>query len=768
MGSSRPRTQDFFPAPALSLSLAGAFARNAPAAPGAEEAEEEGDDVGSGAIGGGLRLGDGAEISSENTGPAGSHSGGGSGEEGDDGGDHKRRKSYHRHTAEQIRVMEALFKESPHPDDKQRQQLSKQLGLSARQVKFWFQNRRTQIKAIQERQENSLLRCELEKLQEENRAMRELGKKSSHCPRCGVPSSSSSTTTGAATTEEQLLRLENAKLKAEIEKLQGALGLPAAVDAVAVASPASPSRVVQINSSPSSLDDYVDGFLLRHDKAGILELANRALDELTTMCSTGEPLWVRSVETGRDVLNYDEYLRLFPLDEDSGGRRAGWSVEASRETGVVYLDPTRLVRAFMDVNQWKELFPSMISKASMLSAIQTGDNDGGQDGVVQLMFAEVQMLTPVVPTREYRFLRYCKKVTAEKWATVDVSLDKVDQASCRCFKKPSGCVVEEQTNGHCKVTWVEHTTCRNVTVPSMYRAAAACGLAFGARRWVAALQLQCERMVFSVATNIPTRDSNGVSTMAGRRSVLKLAHRMTSSLCRGIGASRGMAWSKAPNGNGGGGDVRVMSRTNTGDPGEPQGLIACAVLSTWLPVSPAALLDFLRDETRRHEWDVTLPGRSVQSCVNVTKGKDRANCVTIYAANSSEPDDKNDGKWIIQDSCTGPCESILAFAPVDAAILRPVIDGHDSSDVALLPCGFAVTPDGLDSRSAVITSSRDDEMMSRAAGSLVTVAFQALVPAGAACPATGGVVPPDSVATVTGLVACTLSNIKKALGCEDC
>lgn len=47
-----------------------------------------------------------------------------------------------------------LFKESPHPDEKQRQQLSKQLGLAPRQVKFWFQNRRTQIKVI-----NKLISC---------------------------------------------------------------------------------------------------------------------------------------------------------------------------------------------------------------------------------------------------------------------------------------------------------------------------------------------------------------------------------------------------------------------------------------------------------------------------------------------------------------------------------------------------------------------------------------------------------------------------------
>jgi len=39
-----------------------------------------------------------------------------------------------------------LFKECPHPDEKQRMELSRRLCLETRQVKFWFQNRRTQMK----------------------------------------------------------------------------------------------------------------------------------------------------------------------------------------------------------------------------------------------------------------------------------------------------------------------------------------------------------------------------------------------------------------------------------------------------------------------------------------------------------------------------------------------------------------------------------------------------------------------------------------------
>ncbi|KAK4838057.1 hypothetical protein QYF36_010637 [Acer negundo] len=57
------------------------------------------------------------------------------------------RKKSHRHTSRQIQVLESFFQEFPHPDENQRTELSEKLGLECRQIKFWFQNRRTQMKA---------------------------------------------------------------------------------------------------------------------------------------------------------------------------------------------------------------------------------------------------------------------------------------------------------------------------------------------------------------------------------------------------------------------------------------------------------------------------------------------------------------------------------------------------------------------------------------------------------------------------------------------
>lgn len=71
------------------------------------------------------------------------------------------------------------------------------------------------------------------------------------------------------------------------------------------------------------------------------------------------------------------------------------------------------------------------------------------------MFTELQMVTPMVPTREIYFVRYCKKLSNNRWAILDVSIDEIedniDVSLMKCRKRPSGCIIEEKPNGHCMV-----------------------------------------------------------------------------------------------------------------------------------------------------------------------------------------------------------------------------------------------------------------------------------------------------------------------------
>ncbi|KAJ6404598.1 hypothetical protein OIU84_012710 [Salix udensis] len=136
------------------------------------------------------------------------------GASGDDQDDNPpRKKRYHRHTPQQIQELEALFKECPHPDEKQRLELSRRLCLETRQVKFWFQNRRTQMKTQLERHENSLLRQDNDKLRAENMSIRDAMRNPS-CSNCGGPA-----IIGDISLEEQHLRIENARLKDELDRV---------------------------------------------------------------------------------------------------------------------------------------------------------------------------------------------------------------------------------------------------------------------------------------------------------------------------------------------------------------------------------------------------------------------------------------------------------------------------------------------------------------------------------------------------------------------
>ena len=74
------------------------------------------------------------------------------------------------------------------------------------------------------------------------------------------------------------------------------------------------------------------------------------------------------------------------------------------------------------------------------------------------MYAELQALSPLVPTREAHFLRYCQQNAEEgTWAIVDFPLESFNenfQASFPRYKRrPSGCIIQDMPNGYSRVTY---------------------------------------------------------------------------------------------------------------------------------------------------------------------------------------------------------------------------------------------------------------------------------------------------------------------------
>ncbi|CAN6250232.1 unnamed protein product [Urochloa humidicola] len=667
-----------------------------------------------------------------------------------------KKKRYHRHTQHQIQEMEAFFKECPHPDDKQRKELSRELGLEPLQVKFWFQNKRTQMKNQHERHENSQLRAENEKLRADNMRYKE-ALSSASCPNCGGPAA-----LGEMSFDEQHLRIENARLRDEIDRISAIaakyVGKPM-VSFPVLSSPLAAARASTLDIGAYGTTDIFGGItggageLLRGavqsdaDKPMIVELAVAAMEELVRMAQLDKPLWnAPGLNEPNETLNEEEYARMFPCG--LGPKQYGIKSEASRDSSVVIMTHANLVEILMDVNQYATVFSSIVSRAATLEVLSTGVA-GNYNGALQVMSVEFQVPSPLVPTRESYFVRYCKQNADGTWAVVDVSLDNLRPGSVlKCRRRPSGCLIQEMPNGYSKVTWVEHVEVDDRSVHNIYKLLVNSGLAFGARRWVGTLDRQCERLASVMASNVPTSDIGVITSIEGRKSMLKLAERMVMSFCGGVTASAAHQWTTLS--GSGAEDVRVMTRKSVDDPGRPPGIVLNAATSFWLPVPPKRVFDFLRDESSRNEWDILSNGGVVQEMAHIANGRDHGNCVSLLRVNSTNSNQSN--MLILQESCTDASGSYVIYAPVDVVAMNVVLNGGDPDYVALLPSGFAILPDGP------AGGNMQGDSGVGSGGSLLTVAFQILVDSVPTAKLSLG-----SVATVNSLIACTVERIKAAV-----
>ncbi|KAH7366500.1 hypothetical protein KP509_18G081400 [Ceratopteris richardii] len=670
------------------------------------------------------------------------------------------KKRYHRHTLRQIQEMERFFKECPHPDEKQRQELSRELNLSPRQIKFWFQNKRTKLKVHHERQDNGVLRAENEKLKLENFALRDAVRNVS-CPSCGGPA-----TLAEMSYDEQQLRIENMRLREEIDRISAMAAkyigrqIPPMPMSSACPSAASSGTVDMMHrflpvlpsaSEMTSVPDFpLQSFPLSDvEKPLVMELAVASMEELYQVAEAGEPLWIMG-SNGVEVIQHDIYLHRFP--RGIGPTPAGLRSETSRYTGLVPMNPSSLVEALMDMNQWAEMFPAMVSRVQTVEVLSIGIA-GTYDGAIQLMFAEFHVPSPLVPTRESYFLRYSKRVD-HTWVVVDVSIDSLHgNMSLRCRRRPSGCIIEEMSSGYSKVTWVEHIEADPRGVHGIFQHYVNSGLAYGAVRWICSLQRHCERMAAVLANNVPFGEMNVFPGAEGRSGMLKLAERMTNSFCGGVSASKAHTWVTLA-GNSGADDIQVLIRKSMNDPGRPPGIVLSAATSLWLSLPPLRVFNFLRNERFRTQWDI-LSNSGVVEVFHVAKGQVAGNSVSLLRVNPTNSTSNN--MLILQECCTDESCSLVVYAPVDLTAMSTVLKGGDPDAVALLPSGFAVLPDGSQSGSSVnVGGARLKEVVS--GGSLLTVTFQILVDHVPTARLSLG-----SVAKVNNLISNTVVYIKEAL-----
>ncbi|XP_019095387.1 PREDICTED: homeobox-leucine zipper protein HDG7 isoform X2 [Camelina sativa] len=623
----------------------------------------------------------------------------------------KKRTRYHRHTSYQIQELESFFKVCPHPNEKQRLELGKKLTLEGKQIKFWFQNRRTQMKTQLERHENVILRQENEKLRLENSFLKE-SMRGSLCIDCGgavIP--------GEVSFEQHQLRIENTKLKDELDRIC-ALANRFIGGSISLEQP--------LNGGIGSEHLPIGNGFSGGTSLMFMDLAMEAMNELLKLAELENPLWRSKSE------------------KESIVRPA-----CTRETGLVLINSVALVDALMDTNKWAEMFECFVAVASTVEVISNG-SDGSRNGSLQLMQAEFQVMSPLVPIRQKKFLRYCKQHGDGLWAVVDVSYDiNRENENLKSYggskRFPSGCIIQNIDNGCSKVTWIEHSEYGESHIHSLYQPLLGSSVGLGATKWLATLQRQCE----SFTNLLSSQDHTGLS-LTGTKSILKLAQRMKVNFYSGITASSVHKWEKL-NAENVGQDTRILTRKSL----EPSGIVLSAATSLWLPVTQQRLFEFLCDGKCRNQWDILSNGASMETTLLVPKGQHEGSCVSLLRA--AGKDQNESSMLILQETWNDASGAMVVYAPVDIPSMNVVMSGGDSVYVALLPSGFSIFPDGSSSLSDQIDTN-GGLVNQESKGCLLTVGFQILVNS---LPTAKLNV--ESVETVNNLIACTIHKIRAAL-----
>ncbi|CAE6010712.1 unnamed protein product [Arabidopsis arenosa] len=344
----------------------------------------------------------------------------------------------HRHTAYQTQELENFYLENPLPTEDQRYELGQRLNMEPKQVKFWFQNKRCQMKINSDRLEKITLREDHDRLLVTQHQLRS-AMLHSLCNICGR-----ATNCGDIDYEVQILMVENAKLEREIDQYYSKIRSHPNQMLVNPFQPAPhcSSSNPGINATPE-LGLGGGTRTTEKERSMFLNLAITALKELIELEAKHCPFGKIDSGSSKAVsLIYEKY-------ENASNN----VIKTSRACCGGFKRHRFSPHDLLDSGQ------DFYGHASTRKVIPTGSG-GTKSGSLQLIQAEFQIISPLVPKRQVTFLRYCKELRQGFWVVVDVTPDQnptllSDGGSNRL---PSGVFIEDMANGYSKVTSESYTS----------------------------------------------------------------------------------------------------------------------------------------------------------------------------------------------------------------------------------------------------------------------------------------------------------------------
>ncbi|XP_076915458.1 homeobox-leucine zipper protein HDG1-like [Bidens hawaiensis] len=231
---------------------------------------------------------------------------------------------------------------------------------------------------------------------------------------------------------------------------------------------------------------------------GYLEQASRAMEEILRLGLVNAPLWKRNKECGKETLKLIEYVKAFT--PCLGTKPPGLVSEATRASNVVPINGSILVEALLNADQWRDTFTGVIGSCTTTEVISKGVG-GSRSGALQLIKAKIQVITPLVPVRDLKFIRFAKQQAEGLWIVADVTINYgMEGHITRC---PSDCSIHDMPNGLLEITWIEHVEHCEQSVPRQYRKLTSSDLGFGEKRWSSALLRHYEGLRATISPVIP-------------------------------------------------------------------------------------------------------------------------------------------------------------------------------------------------------------------------------------------------------------------------